>query len=87
MKIYLALVGTVPIFSCRHATQHMDKPKVTDIRNVNFHLTEQIITINQLYVHQRNTVSDKSNINKNCNLKKKKKYHLYKNKSQQFTIM
>lgn len=51
------------------------------------HLTEQIITINQLYVHQRNTVSDKSNINKNCNLKKKKKYHLYKNKSQQFTII
>lgn len=51
------------------------------------HLTEQIITINQLYVHQRNTVSDKSNIKKNCNLKKKKKYHLYKNKSQQFTIM
>lgn len=28
------------------------------------HLTEQIITINQLYVHQRNTVSDKSNIKK-----------------------
>lgn len=74
MKIYLALVGTVPIFSCRHATQHMDKPKVTDIRNVKLivHLTEQIITINQLYVHQRNTVSDKSNIKKNCNFKKQK---------------
>lgn len=31
------------------------------------HLTEQIITIKQLYVHQRNTVSDKSNIKKNSN--------------------
>lgn len=37
------------------------------------HLTEQIIlTINQLYVHQRNTVTDKSNILKNCNFLKKK---------------
>ena len=26
--MYLALVGTVPIFSCTHATQHMDKPVI-----------------------------------------------------------